>query len=346
MSNIEKEPSKIESYSLHSTSKKNPKRKRISKMVQLFKTLQTVIIIGISLALIGEAGLLEAQEREQGSVYMRVVAVNPSKDEAQTVNIKEYLPQEVTTKDVVSTGGLDLEYDTERGLYYVYKEDLEIPAGKTLIFTVELKDIWYIPEDELNTLKTQAENILNQMKDSKDYSTVKKISEEINEQVEEIIASQKESRTLPFKQQVASYRDNIDTLNRMRENIDRMRNFLLATGKGGEGSPAERAMLEASKLKSDVPSKTATWMVIFIIMTFILILGAAFFFAWIRSTRSIEKTTSEATESSFSEAESEPESEEEEEKITEEPEEGKETEEEAEQRQETEEGTEEKETEP
>lgn len=341
MSNREKKYTNIEIYPLHSII---PRRHRISKITQSFKTLQTVIIIGISLTLIGEAGLLEAQEREQGSVYMRVLAVNPSKDEAQTVNIKEYLPQEVTPKDVVSTGGLDLEYDTERGLYYVYKESLELPAGKTSIFTIELKDIWYIPEEELNTLKTQAENILKHMKDSKDYSTVQKISEEIDEQLKEIISAQQESRSLPFKQQIATYRDNLDTLKSMRENIDRMRNFLLAEGKSGQSGSAERAMLEGSKLKSDVPSKTATWMVIFIIMTFILILGAAFFFAWIRSTRSIEKTTSEATESAFLEAESEPESKEESEQTQETEEETTEEPKESQEEEKTEEGTEDKET--
>lgn len=264
-----------------------------------------VSIIGIVLILvIGEVLLSEAAEPERENVYMRLLAVNPSKESTQTVSIKEYLPQEVTPKDIVSTGGLDLEYDTERGLYYVYKESIELPAGKTFTFSIELKDIWYIPEEKLNTFKTQSENILNSSKDTKQYSTVKGISDEINQQVEKIIASQKEAEALPFKQQVATYRDNLAILTHIQENIERMRNFWLAAGKGESGS-SERAMLEESKLKSDIPSKTATWMVIFIIMTFILVLGAAFFFAWVRSTRSIEKTTSEAAESSFSEAESE-----------------------------------------
>jgi hypothetical protein len=273
-------------------------------MTYPFKIWRIVLGITISLVLIGEALFSETAAQGKENVYMRLLAVNPSKEGNQTVSIKEYLPQEVTPKDIVSTGGLNLEYDTERGLYYVYKENIELPAGKTLTFTVELKDIWYIPEDKLNTLKAQSESILNSMKNTQQYSAVKQVSDEVDTQIEKIITSQKESEGLSFKQQVATYRDNLTILNRIQENIERMRNFWVTAGKGESGS-SQRAMLEGSKLKSDIPSKTATWMVIFIIMTFVLVLGAAFFFAWIRSTRSIEKTTSEATESSFSATESE-----------------------------------------
>lgn len=257
-----------------------------------------ILITGV---LLPKATAQEQEERE--NIYMRLLAVNPSKEEVQVVSIKEYLPQEVTLKDIISTGGLNVEYDTEKGLYYVYKEKIVLPAGKTLTFSVELKDIWYIAEDKLNTLKTQTASILDSMANSPQYSTLKAISDEIDIQIAKIITSQKEAEGVSFKQQIATYRDNINILNSIQENIERMRNAWVSAGKG-EGY-SERAMLEESKLKSDIPSKTATWMVIFIIMTFILILGAAFFFAWVRSTRSIEKTTSEATESSFSAPEGE-----------------------------------------
>ncbi len=268
-------------------------------MRHTLKTWHIIYSIIISFLIIAEMLIPEAIAQERENVYMRLLAVNPSKEETQSVSIKEYLPQEVTPKDVVSTGGLNLEYDTERGLYYVYKSNIKLPAGKTMTFSVELKDIWYISEDKLNTLKAQAESILNSTENTEQYSTVKEIADEIATQIEKTITSQKEAEGLSFKQEVATYRDNMNTLSHIQENIERMRNFWVTAGKGESGH-SQRAMLEESKLKSDIPSKTATWMVIFIIITFILVLGAAFFFAWIRSTRSIEQTTSEAAESSFS----------------------------------------------
>ena len=39
-------------------------------------------------------------------------------------------------------------------------------------------------------------------------------------------------------------------------------------------------MLDESPLKSDSPSKTTTWLVIFLIMIFLGLLGGQFFFTW------------------------------------------------------------------
>ncbi len=269
-------------------------------MIPSLKVCRIIFSVVIGLILAGEITLKDASAQEdRENIYMRILAVNPSKDEAKTVDIREYLPQEVTSKDIVTTSGLNVEYDTERGLYYVHKENIELPAGRTLTFTVELKDVWHIPAEKLDTFKSQTEYILDSMKDTPQYSAVKNVSSEIDEQIKKILTSQGESEGLSFKQQVASYRDNLIVLNQIQANIERMRNFMMAAGRGGENGSSQRAMLEDSKLKSDIPSKTATWMVIFIIITFVLVLGASFFFAWIRSSRSIEKSTEETTESSF-----------------------------------------------
>jgi len=270
-------------------------------MILLPKVWRIIFSVIICVILVGEITLKEASAQEQirENIYMRILAVNPSKDEAKTVDIREYLPQEVTIEDIVNTGELTTDYDTERGLYYVHKENIEIPAGRTLTFTVELKDVWYIPTEKLDTSKSQTEYIIDVMKETPQYSKVKEIAGEIDKQINKIITSQQESEGLSFKQQVANYRDNIAVLNHIQANIERMRNFMITAGKGGAIGASGRTMLEGSKLKSDVPSKTATWMVIFIIITFVLVLGASFFFAWIRSSRSIEKSTEETTESSF-----------------------------------------------
>ncbi|MDD5454524.1 MAG: hypothetical protein PHW62_03385 [Candidatus Ratteibacteria bacterium] len=273
-------------------------------MIFLPKVWKAIFSILIGLTLAGGIALKDASAQEdRESIYMRILAVNPSKDEAKTVNIKEYLPQEVTIKDIINAGGLNVDYDTERGLYYVHKENIELSPGITLTFTVELKDIWYIPIEKLDTFKSQTKYILESMKDTPQYSTIEEIANEIDEQIKKIITSEGESKELSFKQQVANYRDNIAVLNHIQSNIERMRNFMIAAGKGGEIGISGKAMLENSKLKSDVPSKTATWMVIFMIIIFILVLGASFFFAWIRSSRSIQKGTEETVESSFPQTE-------------------------------------------
>jgi len=245
---------------------------------------------------------LEAAAPRRANVYLKVVATNPSKKRAQQIEVKEYLPQEVVSEDmVVSTGGLELKYDTNNSLYYVYKKDVQLAANEIRTFSIELKDAWFVPEEELNSLKAQNQRMLSQIK-GKDYETAKAILHEVNEKLENIAISQEKVRAGLIREQIADYRNNRQILGQLKEDVDKIRSIALAAAEGAGGTSGPE-MLEKSKLKSGIPSKTATWMVVFIIMLFIGVLGAAFFFAWVHSGRSLEKSLAKARESAFPKSE-------------------------------------------
>ncbi|MFH0796381.1 MAG: hypothetical protein V2A65_04905 [Candidatus Omnitrophota bacterium] len=235
-------------------------------------------------------------------VYLKIKAVNPTSKE-QTVEIKSYLPAEVIPEAVVSTGGLELRYDAEKACYYVYKKDVAVAPGETLIFTIEIKDVWVVPEEELQGIKVQTETILSQVQ-GEYQRTAKEIAGKIFQELKKITESQTEAGRGGLEEQIAGYRQNCDAIIQVKGKIERMK-VIQSQGEAAARMSLypEKAMMEKSKLKSDVPSKTATWMVIFVIMGFIAILGGTFFFAWVRSSRSLEKTTLEAGKSSFPESE-------------------------------------------
>ena len=58
------------------------------------------------------------------NVRFKIVAVNPSKVRTQRVPIRVYLPEEVKPGDVVDLGGLNIEFDAQKSLYYVYRNDI------------------------------------------------------------------------------------------------------------------------------------------------------------------------------------------------------------------------------
>ena len=89
---------------------------------------------------------------EQGSIKIKIAAVNPSKDSAQKVMVEAFLPKEIVPVDIISAGGLELTFDYEKSLYKVYKE-ITLKPEETKIFEVEMKDIWLIPPPELDVLK-------------------------------------------------------------------------------------------------------------------------------------------------------------------------------------------------
>ena len=51
--------------------------------------------------------------------------------------------------------------------------------------------------------------------------------------------------------------------------------------------------------RSDFPTKTATWIAIFIIVFFLLLLSLVIFFTWYRQSKATEKIISEAKKTAF-----------------------------------------------
>jgi hypothetical protein len=92
--------------------------------------------------------------------------------------------------------------------------------------------------------------------------------------------------TISRKQRIGSYRTHLQTLQAVKEDLARMEKLLTFSG-----GPPVPEMLEESPLKADAPSTTTTWLVIFLIITFMGLLAGQFFFTWQRRV----KMTPEAT---------------------------------------------------
>jgi len=233
---------------------------------------------------------------EPGSVIFKVAAANPSVTKTQEVLVKVYLPREVEAEDILDQGGLELEYDSERSAYYLYKDEVELAPKQIISFAVEVEDVWMIPEDEVNELKERTGRIIGQLEKTDYYTRSKELADTIYERLDEIVISQKDE-TVTRNQHIGIYRANLNVTSEIKEDIERMEKLLAFTG-----GPPVPEMLEESDLKLDAPSTTTTWMIIFIIIIFIGILGAAFFFTWHRQRRSTESFFAQARESAFPKA--------------------------------------------
>jgi len=215
-----------------------------------------------------------------GSVKFRIVALNPSKIKTQKTKVKYYLPAEVKPKDVSDTSGLELEYDSEKSIYYVYKSELELSPGEMHVFEVEVEDIWFVPDKQLADLKNRTNSIMDRLKENTQYyEKAKEIADTIYPRTEEISATQADE-AVSREQHIGIYRQNLLTIEQIKEDIARMEKILVTAG----GPPAPD-MLAKTKIKADEPSKTMTWMVIFIITIFTGLLAAVLFFTWHRQSR-------------------------------------------------------------
>lgn len=222
-------------------------------------------------------------------VTMKVVAVNPSADKAKTVPVRIDLPQEIKPSDVLDQGEMEVEFDADRSTYYLYKAAVQLAPKQTRVFQVSVRDVWFIPEEELEGLKSHTHLMLQRLEKSEYYPFAQQLSGTIVARLDEILQMQADE-SIGRKQHIGAYRTNVQTLKVIKEDLARMEKLLSFTG----GTPVPE-MMEESPLKSDAPSTTTTWLVIFLIITFMGLLAGQFFFTWQRRMKAMPEFAGQET---------------------------------------------------
>jgi len=155
---------------------------------------------------------------QSGSVKFRIMAINPSKTRIQKVQVKKYLPEEVKPKDVMDLGGLELEYDAEKAIYFVYKNDLELRPSQVNVFEVEVEDIWMIHDAKIAELKKQTDEVLVLFEKSDSYAKAKEVTDTIYPVLEEMPKAQLDD-TISREQHIGIYRQNMLNIQRIKEKL-------------------------------------------------------------------------------------------------------------------------------
>ena len=116
----------------------------LPRMPDATKNIAKSLLLSLFFLLLGNVFASAA-----GTVKMRVLVVNPSATKTQIKTIKNYLPKETTLKNILDNGGLDVDYDQEQGLFYVFKNNVELAPSETKTFEVILDDVWQIPAEKI-----------------------------------------------------------------------------------------------------------------------------------------------------------------------------------------------------
>jgi len=112
-----------------------------------------------------------------GTVVLRIEATNPA-DNARDVPIKSALPHGIRPDDVLSTAELTLEYDVNSGSYFVHGT-INLDTNEKRQLDIVLRDIWLIPESDLDTLKTHVESLLRQFPATEKNDDPRRLASEI-----------------------------------------------------------------------------------------------------------------------------------------------------------------------
>jgi|GEM_PF-6435199 len=230
-----------------------------------------------------------------GSVKLRVVAVNPSAEDSQEIPVKIYLPQEVNPKDILDRGDLELNYDSDKSLYFVYKDKIILKPKEIRVFEIEIDDIWMIPKDSLDSYRTQTQHIMQRLQNTEYLPQAEKVAKTIFKRLDEIGVSQADE-SVNKELHIGIHRSNVKILEQIKEDIARIEKLLVAVG-----APPAPEMLAESKLNLKEPSRATTWFIIFAILIFIGVLGSVFFFTWQAQVRLSSNLSSKIEEQVFPE---------------------------------------------
>jgi len=161
------------------------------------------------------------------SVEISFLITNPSSS-AQTVNFKSFLPEEVKSENIVKLDGLKLEYDANANSYFV-SGSISLGGKQSISKTVEIKDIWLFDENELASIKKQAESFNDAVKNTQYGAQGILLKNNIDDLISRVEISQKQSYTSP-QDHILTYRNNKIFAQRAQSDLDKLKDLVVQSG--------------------------------------------------------------------------------------------------------------------
>jgi len=243
------------------------------------------------------------------NVKLFVTVQNPSETEPQTLPVRYYLSEDVNVNDVVDAGGLDVGFDFEKSLYYVYKDNVLLRPAEKKTFDIALRNKWYLDKFYLFTLKVHAENVSLAL-ESLHFGMVRQKNEGVQSRLDQLLQAQPAAELT--EEYVATFRADQQTLNDIEGEIRKLEDMLVNSGalevmtpeskerlceeerekriilaqKGAE-VVKEFKIVASTMFKGKSPNRSTTWQLISGIVIFLGLISGSFYYAQIKEQKSV-----------------------------------------------------------
>ncbi len=208
-----------------------------------------------------------AQEAECG-ITLKALVVNPSKTKTQTAQLKAYLPKEASADDVIDLGDLKIDYDIEKGLYFVHQK-YKLKPGESISREIEIKDVWVISKAEIDDLTRQAADLAERLKGTAYFNMAVTLQKDIESKAEEIMNRQEKALNANPRAHIGAYRSNMNTLDETTASLAKLEKMVEELQED-KGSGSEKIHVKA------------TWRLIVAMVVALGVLSFIFFVIWNR----------------------------------------------------------------
>jgi hypothetical protein len=212
--------------------------------------------------------LIVSTANAAGSIVLKLMGVNPSKEQSQTVILKAFLPQEIKPANVINREDMELIYDTKEGSYYVYGE-YELQPSEVMQREIELEDIWVISGEELVSLRSEINKTSELLQNTDFKERVEFLRDSIISKIDKI----EEIQSVPAinsQKHISAHRDNLKLLAELK-------NDLVVT----------RSLLAKAKA---MPTVTV-WKIFMTVVGFLTVLALLLYFVWHKQVKTMLSTS-------------------------------------------------------
>lgn len=232
------------------------------------------------------------EEKKLGvrEVKFMVTAQNPAA-EKKTLTVRSELPRDIQAKDILEKGNFSVVFDEAKGNLALEMKD-ELEGKETKNYQIVLRDIWYIPQSELDFLKVETEKLIPLFESSPYQGFAVKQGDIILNSLKAIAVLQTEVSSSTVLQD----RIRAHVLNEQREKFakrkikelqDLLSEVSLKPNEGDLASQLKQLVKKIAELKKLVimamgfqPKKAIVWIILLAIVGFLIAVTGIFYVVW------------------------------------------------------------------
>ncbi len=272
----------------------------IEKRMQMY-SVQKEKIAAIKDEIFSLEHLVELGEPEAKTAETVVLAIEAENtlDKKVDIPLEYYLPKEIIPEYIVDAGPFDINYDSQRGQFYLKAQQVFQPGEKKR-FNIEVKNVWNISEELVDKYVQEADQLNGKLVNSEFETIAGALFNEIDRKAGQIKSLQQQAESV--KDHIANYRINQRRFDLVKSNLEKMRSLaskVKEEQKISKKKPKisnvlrEMEYLSAVKKMSDTLFKrlrrVAIWKVIMTVVIFIIGITIFFYTIWFLKLKKEEK---------------------------------------------------------
>jgi hypothetical protein len=173
------------------------------------------IFIGIMMLTQG-VDAVQTRKAFAENLVMTVQVANRTSRQRDGMVVRYLLPEELKREDIIETGGLQVRFDEKENALFLY-DQVAMAPNESKDFQIVVNDVWQIPIEEFQFLKTQIQERVDFLDGTDDHETAKKFQVVLNEKLERIQKRLEESSGGEVLHRIETYRIALKEMEQVRE---------------------------------------------------------------------------------------------------------------------------------